>query len=541
MLTHGTKGSDVYSTTGSKLLDLSVMLNRGLSNEVIRTYIRDIFTDGTLQDKIDTFVLAFQTRDIRGGKGERDLFYNMIVSLQKLSPQSVKAILPLIPEYGSWQDFLCFKTNNKLPDDIQQLIFKQLDKDEATPVGESISLLAKWLPREHSNIECDRKLAKDLSRCLYPNDPKAQEKYRKRITYLNKRLDTVEIRMCANKYSLIEPSKVPGRALKQYTKAFLNQPVKGLHGRKIIKQDLDRITCAQNFRDHFALASKGNAKVNGANTVYPHEIIHSILNEIYPDIDALVSQWHAIVKSVKDTGALSQTLAMCDFSGSMMGTPMDVSMALGLIIAECNTGIFADHLLTFDAKPKLHKFESTNIINRVNEIRNLGQGLSTDFQAAYNLILQKMKELRVSPGQEPKDLIVLTDMCWDEACIYKQHSKYSGNTYNEAVKTKIEETHIQIARRAFKLAGEQLFGEGMGWKPPRIVIWNLRSENENFHAQTLEEGVVQVSGWSPSLLRVIITHGADKLTPEAMFRSQLDDPRYDAVRTVVTPILTSVT
>lgn len=540
--THGTKGSDVHVTTGSTVLDLSVMLNRGLPAATIATELSKVFTSGSVEDKVDAFVLAYQTRDVRGGKGERDLFYHFYSALSQLHPQALHATLSLIPEYGCWRDV--FKVmpvsfNKELTD----LVIKQLQKDEASAPDQTISLLAKHAPREHNAK--DKALAASLSRKLYPGDAKAQMKWRKLLSSLNKRLQTVEVAMCSKNFASIDPAKVPGRALKLYTKGFLNQPTKW---RKVPSEDLDRITAAQHFKDHFELAAQGKAKVNGANTVYPHELVAKVLqnfNTTYPpdveaqkaDRDAVEAQWLAIVKPIKALGTLGRTLPMCDFSGSMSGDPMHVSMALGLLIAECNTGVFKDHMLTFDSTPKLHKFTATTFVDRVNEVRHLAQGLSTDFQAAYNLVLSKMKTLQVPVGQEPKDLIVLTDMGWDAACGANQHSAYTQNKYMEATKTKATETHPQIARRAFQLAGEQLFGMGNGWQAPRIVIWNLRAEFKDFHATSTEAGVVQVSGWSPSLLKVLMTKGADALTPQAMLRAQLDDTRYDPVRDAVTPLL----
>jgi hypothetical protein len=543
--THGIKGSDVHVTTGSTVLDLSVMLNRGLPATTIATELAKVFASGSAEDKVDAFVLAYQTRDVRGGKGERDLFYHFYSALSSLHPDALKATLSLIPEYGCWRDvFKVMPTafNKELTD----LVLSQLQKDDATPPDQTISLLAKHAPREHNTK--DKSLAASLSRQLYPGDNKAQMKWRKLLSSLNKRLQTVEVAMCAKNFASIDPAKVPGRALKLYTKGFLNQPVKGKHGRKVPSEDLDRITAAQHFTDHFALAAQGKAKVNGANTVYPHELVAKVLanfGSTYPpdveaqkaDRDAVEAQWLSIVKPIKALGTLGRTLPMCDFSGSMSGDPMNVSMALGLLIAECNTGVFKDHMLTFDSTPKLHKFSATTFVDRVNEVRHLAQGLSTDFQAAYNLVLNTMKTFGVAPGMEPKDLIVLTDMGWDAACGANQRSAYTQNKYMEAVKTKATETHPQIARRAFQLAGEQLFGAGNGWQSPRIVIWNLRAEFKDFHATSTEEGVVQVSGWSPSLLKVLMTKGADALTPQAMLRAQLDDERYDPVRTAVTPVL----
>jgi len=540
-LTHGIKGSDVYDSTGSELVDLSTMLNRGLPALSIATSLEAVFAKGSTQDKVDAFVLAFQTRDVRGGKGERDLFYHMMQSLMMMNSTATKATLPLIPEYGCWRDV--FKLDAIASEQLRAMTVAQLKKDASTPEDQSISLLAKHAPREH--CKADKPLATALAQMLNPKQPKAQELYRKMLSGLNKRLQTVEVAMCAKDFSSIDPAKVPGRCLKVHTKAFLNQAVKGKHGRKVPSADLDRITAAQHFADHFALAKMGKVKVNGAHTVYPHELVSKVLYHLQraatcsqEELDAIEAQWLAIVKPIKDTGALSRTLAMCDFSGSMSGDPMNVSMALGLIIAECNTGVFKDTILTFDSTPTLHKFKTSGLVNRVSEVMHLAQGLSTDFQAAYNLVLQTMKTMSVAAGEEPKDLIVLTDMGWDAACGHGQHSAYTGAKYEQAVKTKAVETHPQIARRAFKLASQQLFGDdSVGWQPPRIVIWNLRAEFKDFHSSALEAGVVQVAGWSPSLLKVLMTKGADAMTPTAMLRAMLDDERYDAVRQAVTPLL----
>lgn len=553
--TTGVKGSDTYSSTGSRVLDLSVQLNRGLDANTINAEVDGILGTGDVSAMEDTYVLAFQTRDIRGGKGERDLFYNMWKALHRNQPSVAAATLDLIPEYGCWRDLVAMANNGpEVRKAIIELAVKQLNEDEAKVAADpaaSISLLAKWLPREHSNTQTDIQLAREIARALKPDSRKANEEYRKRVAALNKHLKTLEITLCGGKWTDIEPAKVPGRALKQYTKALLNQPVKGEHGRKVPSTDPDRVACAENFALHFAKAAKGEAKVKGADTVYPHELVKKVLASggysyystnghdsctlSQEERDAIEAQWRAIVDKVKEGGQMNRTLAMCDFSGSMSGIPMNVSMALGLIIAECNTGVFKDTILTFDSTPTLHTFKSTGLVNRVNEVKHLAQGTSTDFQAAYNLLLTHLKENGVRPGDEPTDLIVLTDMGWDAATRSGQYSGYTGRRHTEAVKTKEHETHLQIARRAFALAGEVAWGEPFA--PPRIIVWNLRAEYKDFHATADEEGVLNVAGWSPSLLRVLITRGINALTPEAMLRAQLDDPRYDAVRERVHPLL----
>lgn len=561
----GVKGSDVYASTGNKVLDLYIMLNRGLAESEIRAAVDSIVATGDKTQLEDAFVLLFQTRDIRGGKGERKLFELLWAALANHRYDVLSFLFDLVPEYGCWQDLLPLATGPAKAK-IYDLMLKQLQLDEQAlasyaaataaatekdaqfpalggsptpaPPKPKLSLLAKWLPREHSNRQEDRVHASALAKQANPTSHTPQAAYRKRVAAVNKALETLEITLCGGQWATIDPSKVPGRALKQYRGAFLNKVPRGrAHGRKEPSTDPDRIACAERFAAHNAKAKKGEAKVNGADTVFPHELVRTAISGRLDDMerDATEAQWRAIWDKVRAAGSLGRTLAMSDFSGSMGSPdsiPLHVSMALGLGIAECNTGVFKDHLLTFDSTPTLHKFTAQGFCDRLAEVEGLAQGLSTDFQAAYNLILEHLKTHAVPPGQEPTDLIVLTDMGFDAASRADPYGHYI-----HAVKTKDQETHAQIARRAFKLAGEALWGEGKGWQAPRIVIWNLRAAYKDFQATALEEGVVQVSGWSPALLRVLMTRGADAMTPAAMLHAVLDDPRYTPVRSRVHALL----
>ncbi len=47
------------------------------------------------------FVLIFQTRDCRGGKGERSIFHQLFIHMHA----TCEALLPLIAEYGSFKDY----------------------------------------------------------------------------------------------------------------------------------------------------------------------------------------------------------------------------------------------------------------------------------------------------------------------------------------------------------------------------------------------------------------------------------------------------
>ena len=213
----------------------------------------------------------------------------------------------------------------------------------------------------------------------------------------------------------------------------------------------------------------------------------------------------------------------------MDGLPKMVSLALGILIAEISG---TNKILTFDSVPQWHTFkENDDIYAKVGSIGNIGRGLSTDFQKAMDLVLADIKERRCRPEDVPKDLIVFTDMGWDQAYSSSERSHYTDNAYRHNVKTSAWQTHIQMIQENFKRAGEDMWG--VPFKPPRIVIWNLRAAYDDFHARSDEEGVVMLSGWSPALFKVLQEKGIEVLTPYAALRLQLDDAMYKPVRDLV--------
>jgi len=553
----GMKGSDVYTAegVGQPLVALSALLVRGADVNAIEKLMGEICDSpsGPQDHKKwieDLIVLTFQTRDVRGGKGERELFKQMMGILFKWMPHLTLSLLDLIPEYGCWDD-LFHLTEPKQIEKVLEITVDQLLMDSATEDEGKISLCAKWAPREDRQGD----LAKLLAKKIFPGEQNLSRRlkaYRKLVVGLNKRLQTTEINMCDQHFAAIEPAKVPGRCLQKHIKAFLNEPVKGFRMRDrhdgLRSDDDDRMECRKNFQDHFAKAAKGEAKLNGSKTVFPHELVKkavSIMGRRVPNPEedpsedeknAILGVWRQMVADAKAAGGLGRSIAMCDFSGSMSSsgrngdTPYWVSMAMGLLISEVTTEDFKDTFLTFDSQPKMHVMRSgSDLFERLQGLEHLGQGLSTDFQAAMDLVLSQIKMTRCRPGQEPENLIVLTDMNWDQACGSDHQSPYTANRYRHVVKSDTWQTHVEMIRESFKRAGEDMWGVPL--KMPRIIIWNIASTSIDFHAQADTEGVVMLSGWSPSVFKALQSGEEIKVsTPLENLRVQLDDERYDPVR-----------
>jgi hypothetical protein len=535
----GVKGSDVYTKEGVGDLRVALfqLLVRGCTSETIQSCIYQAFNNPLVTNDMlcDYVVMAFQTRDIRGGKGERDLFYSMLLCLFKERPTLVEPLIALIPEYGCWLDCwklwtLCESSVNKIQiqNAICELVKHQYFEDLAKlSKDEAVSLLGKWLPRQKSKYNS---LAVYFASVFHRDQKQSYLSiYRKNCSRLNKQLKTVEVNMCSGTWSSIDPGIVPGRLMSKARKAFLNEIV-SRKGKPVPKctlrnpESTDRMLCREHFQEYTAKALNGEVKMNGVSTVYPHEIVNKFLHQKCSEDETalLQAQWNAIRDTTAKEGGLRRCVPMSDFSGSMNGVPLVVSMALGILISEINHPAFKDYLLGFDSNPSWIDFTTKKTLEeKVKYARRFGQGISTDFQAACDLILRRLVEHKVPVDEAPQDLIVFTDMGFDAAVNNSSVGYYTGNRYTHNTKNNAWQTHIQMIRNNFA---------SYGYQAPRIVLWNLRAEYKDYHARATEEGVVLLSGWSPAVLKAITKGGVSVQTPYQALRELLDDSRYDKVR-----------
>jgi hypothetical protein len=290
----------------------------------------------------------------------------------------------------------------------------------------------------------------------------------------------------------------------------------------------DRMECRQHFITWKEELKAGNKKAKGADVIMPHELVAQTLQHgrSADEQDITQAQWISIREKMAAGGGLGKAVAMCDFSGSMEGLPKLISLALGILISEITHPSFRDHILTFDAEPTWHSFAGKSTLQEKlgSGSPSLGQGLNTDFYKACMCIINRMVTRRVPVGEEPEDLIVLTDMGFDAASTIRDMNHnyhYQSQPYQ-----------LEIIRAMFKTAGEKVWGKGKGWNPPRIVIWNLRAEYDDFHAKADQDGVVQLSGWSPNMLKVLEKGRVEVQTPYETMRTILDDERYGKIADV---------
>ena len=315
-------------------------------------------------------------RDARGGAGERKLFRDLLLFLEKNYTADLleTRLLNNIPEIGRWDDLLIF-TNPAVRNKAYGLIRDALAANNG--------LAAKWMPRKGAEAVALRN--------WLGWTPKF---YRKRLVELTK---VVETQMCAKDWDNINFQSVPSLAMSRYGAAFRKNAEKA-------------------FEDYINALQRGEAKIN-AGAIYPYDVVKSLKahNEALAD-----EQWKALPNFMGD----SKILPMVDVSGSMTCragngklsmTCLDVALSLGLYCSDKNTGAFKDLFLTFSSSPKMVTLRGT-LSQKMRQMNSSDWGMSTDLHAAFDEVLRVAVRNSVAKEDMPQAVLILSDMQFN-SCI----------------------------------------------------------------------------------------------------------------------------
>ena len=360
------------------------------------------------------FRMLAHTRDIVSGKGEYALSYMMLFSWYKYFPDLALFAVEtfVMPEeeggqpYGSWKDmkYLAHYCKEKTRNTDHQIIRKcvelinaQLKVDLSCQEDVTkISLCAKWVPREGSKYSWFFKLlAHDYYKnSIYMVQNRRFKEYRKLVSGLNQKIDTVQIKQCGNVWATIDHNKTTSITLSRNKKAFLN--VKKDGGQR--SEAVDRIMCAEQFKRYVESRIKSGKEVKGGNvglddfTRQALEIIAQY-DRNQMETDLLNSQWRS---NSSKNGGLNKMIAMVDTSGSMYGGPLEAAIALGIRVAE--KSILGKRVLTFDAKPTWHNLEGKHdFVSMVESLKGAPWGGNTNLYAAFTLILESLTQKGIPP------------------------------------------------------------------------------------------------------------------------------------------------
>ena len=93
-------------------------------------------------------------------------------------------------------------------------------------------------------------------------------------------------------------------------------------------------------------------------------------------------QWKAYVAKLQKSGNLASAIAVCDVSGSMNGQPMEVAIALSMLVSELAAEPYKGLLITFSEKPLLHQIKGNSLVERVKDIEDMEWGYNTNLQVS---------------------------------------------------------------------------------------------------------------------------------------------------------------
>ncbi len=176
---------------------------------------------------------------------------------------------------------------------------------------------------------------------------------------------------------------------------------------------------------------------------------------------------------------------------------MDVSISLGLYLADKNKGVFKDTFLTFSDKPQLVTLKG-DILQKLDQMVKSDWQMSTNLHAAMDKILSVAVKGSVPASDMPKMLLVLSDMQFNQCA-------------------RFDDTAMQMIERKFADAG---------YTVPQVVFWNLNSSG-NVPVKADKSGAALVSGFSPSIMKALLSADLDQFTPEGIMMKTVMVPRYD--------------
>ena len=475
-------GAITHTTTRSNLLDMFAMgaAMRSRSNEDVILMFRKAFQENPSY----ALKCLFYIRDVRGGQGERRFFRVVMRDLANWDTEAAMRNLRYVPEFGRWDDLYVFVDT---PLEAAALNFMKeqlaLDIQCKTP-----SLLAKWLKSENTSSAESRRLANITREAM----GMTHKQYRKTLSVLRARINVLERLMSENRWDEIEFDKIPSKAGMIYKNAFA-------------RHDLQRAQSEKNVQTYEQFAKDTTTKVN-AKTLYPYECVAEAMkvmgtgwsrrNVALDDVQRLMANKYWDNLADYFNGASFNGLAVVDTSSSMTwneGLPIKVATSLGMYCAEKANGPFAGHYISFSRNPRLVKVEGVDFCDKVDRIVRADLCENTDIEKTFDMLLNTAISNRCSQADLPQNIIIISDMEFDQA-------RGGGRVYNWSTgRYEYNETNVDTL-----MEGIAKKWAAAGYQMPHLIFWNVDARQNNI--PMLGNGPISyVSGFSPSIFQTILT------------------------------------
>ena len=497
-------GATGYSTSGQNLVDLNFVVpsnHKNVSSNELEKFVQALNEDTVLAVK-----WLFYLRDVREGLGERDSFIKLFKTLWLTDPVSAVKVVKLIPEYGRWKDVIDilpeFPNDNDLTETIYLLIENQLREDCVNLTEDkSVSLLAKWLPSINASGK-SRKLAKRICNKL----GLTFENYRKVLSSLRKYLDVTEVKTCGGKWNEIDYNKVSSNANARYLNSFM-------------RHDPER---RQKYLDELSSPVSSGAVMHASN-LYPHEV-YAKYSGYRPIVDQGIEELWNNLKNIENVGNL---LVVSDGSGSMVTKiagssikAIDVSRSLGIFFSERCNGEFKDKVIEFSRNPRYIDLSNCKTLaDKKNVMCQYNDCSNTDIEKVFDLLLNTAITHKIPQNELPQKILIISDMEFDFAttiCCDYSYGHYDHDDVMSRYRTLFETIKNKWIHA--------------GYTMPGIIFWNVNSRTQTIPVQANECGVTLVSGYSPNIVKMIIS---GEINPYESLKSILNSDRYKVIEEIL--------
>lgn len=465
-----------------------------------------------LQENEDLSIrLALYLRDIRGGKGRREVFYDLLDVMYDVygiyDNNILDKVLLSIPEFGYFKDYLNIRNDHLREYAIRKYFVPALlsgnklaSKYAPRATGRRKNADGKYVSKgkysKYSSIFMHELRMIDKVVPLHKIDKSVLSAYNK---LLSSSSETVEQLITRKAWKDIKFNHVPSRAMMRHSTSFRN------NANEHYQKYLDKLV-------------SGEETIN-AGTLYPHDIVaasgickYSCSSNNGVDHRQLNAQFNKMLKDIKIDAKL---LPVIDTSGSMLDltglksggnevTCLDVSIGLGTFIAKANKGEFKDLVLTFSSDPAFVDISKEETpISAFKLVKGINWGMSTNIDSTIDLILSHAIENEISPTDMPEYLVILSDM-----------------QFNENLDTTINQGYTKSFYNRYK----EKFQSG-GYTIPKVVFWNLNMNSKSaVPVSKFDTNVSLVSGYDTNMMKSLFN---GELNPLTTMLNELNVERYN--------------
>lgn len=224
-----------------------------------------------------------------------------------------------------------------------------------------------------------------------------------------------------------------------------------------------------------------------------------------------------ICQGFKNDWGLEDAIVVADGSGSMYSyaagqskvTAIEVCASLAIYFAEQLNGVFHNKAITFSATPQFIELDrGKNLKEKLEIMASHCEIANTDIEAVFELLLTMALSHQVPPEELPKQVLIISDMEFDEAAQVGSYSEETGD---------IQTLFDGIERRF----------EEHGYHMPRLIFWNVCGRSNTIPMVNHENGLCLLSGFSQNAMKA--ASDREQKDPYQSLLGVLDGERYDPV------------